>query len=111
VSGLIWGRLLLLKSKYHSVPAVGSAAAIINHLLPQFKRRRLLRGIAILVVALILGGLAAAEFKASYLGAQFLARVAHKLSFSIEPGPNSSLRFPQQGPYESVWVIPSYQIL
>ncbi|HXX35456.1 MAG TPA: transglycosylase domain-containing protein [Thermodesulfobacteriota bacterium] len=100
MSGLIWGRLLLLKSKYHSVPAVGSAAAIINHLLPQFKRRRLLRGIAILVVALILGGLAAAEFKASYLGAQFLARVAHKLSFSIEPGPNSSLRFPQQGPYD-----------
>ncbi|RPJ08894.1 MAG: glycosyl transferase family 51, partial [Deltaproteobacteria bacterium] len=64
------------------------------------RRRRLLGGTAILLVALTLGALAAAEFKTFYLEARYLARFARKLSFSVKPGPNPSLRFPQQGPYD-----------
>jgi len=71
-----------------------------NRLLLRFKRRWLLGGTAILLVALTLGGLAAAEFKTFYLEARYLARFARKLSFSVKPGPNPSLRFPQQGPYD-----------
>lgn len=83
-----------------SVLAVGSGLATMNRLLLRSKRRRLLGGTAILLVALTLGALAAAEFKTFYLEARYLARFARKLSFSVKPGPNPSLRFPQQGPYD-----------
>lgn len=83
-----------------SVLAAGSSLATINRLLLQSKRRQLLGDIAILLIALTLGGLAAAEFKTFYLEAHHLARFARKLSFSVKPGPSPSLRFPQQGPYD-----------
>lgn len=54
----------------------------------------------ILVVAAVLGVLAAAEFKTFYFEARYLSRLAQNLSFSISPGPNPSLRFPTDGPYD-----------
>jgi membrane peptidoglycan carboxypeptidase len=54
----------------------------------------------ILVVAAVLGVLAAAGFKTIHLEARFLSRFAQNLSFSVKPGPNSSLRFPTDGPYD-----------
>ena len=83
-----------------SILAAGSGLATMNRLLLQSKRRHLLGDIAILLIALTLGGLVAAEFKTFYFEAHHLARFARKLSFSVRPGPNPSLRFPQQGPYD-----------
>ncbi len=83
-----------------SVLAIGSGRARMNRLLLRSMRRRLLGGTAILLVALTLGGLAAVEFKTFYLEARYFAQSARKLSFSVKPGPNPSLRFPQQGPYD-----------
>jgi membrane peptidoglycan carboxypeptidase len=83
-----------------SISAVDSALATLSRILPQAKRRLRLGLGPILLVTLILGGLAAAEFKTFYLEARTLARFARKLSFSVKPGPNASLRFPRQGPYD-----------
>ncbi len=71
-----------------------------NRLLLRSKRRRLLGGTAILLIAFSLGGLAIEEFKTLYFEARYFARFASTLSFSVEPGSNPSLRFPQQGPYD-----------
>jgi len=54
----------------------------------------------ILVIAAILGLLAAVEFNTFYLQSRFLSHFAQKLSFSIKPGQNPSLRFPKDGPYD-----------
>ena len=54
----------------------------------------------ILVIAALLGLLAAAELKTSYLQSRFLSRFAQNLSFSIGPGQNPSLSFPSHGPYD-----------
>ncbi len=83
-----------------SILAIGSGFATTNRLLLRSRRRRLFVGTAILLVALILVGLAAAEFKTFCLEARYLAPFARKLSFSVKPGPNPSLRFPQEGPYD-----------
>jgi len=53
-----------------------------------------------LVVAAVLCVLAATELKTFYLEARFLSWFAQKLSFSVKTGPNSSLRFPTDGPYD-----------
>ncbi len=58
------------------------------------------RCLIILVIAAVLGLLAAVEFKTSYLQSLFLSKFAQKLSFSIEPGQDPSLRFPKDGPYD-----------
>jgi membrane peptidoglycan carboxypeptidase len=54
----------------------------------------------ILVIAAVLGLLAAVEFNTFYLQSRFLSRFAQKLSFPMEPGQNASLRFPNNGPYD-----------
>jgi membrane peptidoglycan carboxypeptidase len=40
------------------------------------------------------------ELRTSYLQAHLLAGVARQLTFRVEAGPNPSIRFPQQGPYD-----------
>ena len=69
-----------------------------NHILRRSRRRRLSAGIVILTIA-VLGGLAVLEFKTSYLEARYLSKFAQKVSFSVQPGSNSTLRFPEYGPY------------
>ncbi len=83
-----------------SLSVVGSGFVTKVRLLLQSNRRRLLWGTAIVLISLTLGGLVAREFKTFHLEARCLAWFAHKLSFSVEPGPNPSPRFPQQGPYD-----------
>ncbi|MEN6330787.1 MAG: transglycosylase domain-containing protein [Smithella sp.] len=70
-----------------------------NHILRRSSPRRLFAGIVILLIA-VLVGLAIIEFKTSYLEARFLSKFAQKVSFSVQPGPNSSLSFPEHGPYD-----------
>jgi membrane peptidoglycan carboxypeptidase len=54
----------------------------------------------ILIIAAVLGLLAAVEFNTFYLQSRFLSQFAQKLSFSIKPGQNASLSFPIDGPYD-----------
>lgn len=54
----------------------------------------------ILVIILILSGIAAVEIKTSFFEARFFAWLAGQLSFTVQPGPNDSLRFPADGPYD-----------
>lgn len=70
-----------------------------HHIRRWLSLRRLFGGIVILVVA-VLVVLAAIEFKTSYLEARFLSKFAQKVSFSVQPGPNTALHFPAYGPYD-----------
>ncbi len=63
------------------VLAIGNSLPTMIRLLLRSKRRRLLGGTAVLLVALTLGGLAVTEFKTFYLEARYLNWFARKLSF------------------------------
>ncbi|RJQ50018.1 MAG: glycosyl transferase family 51 [Nitrospiraceae bacterium] len=54
---------------------------------------------ALLVIAL-LAVLALFEMRTSWFQAHYLGRMAKDLSFRVEPGPSSSIFFPQEGPYD-----------
>jgi len=54
----------------------------------------------ILVAALVVGVLAVVEAKTFFFESHFFSWVAQTLTFSVEPGPNFSLRFPEDGPYD-----------
>jgi len=67
---------------------------------PRRSRYRLLfAGVFTLLIAALVT-LVVVELKTSYLEARFLSRFAQKVSFSVQPGPNPSLRFPEHGPYD-----------
>ena len=71
-----------------------------NNILRRPRHWRLFRGTVILFVVVILGVLAVIELKTFYFEARYLSRLAQNLSFSVQPGPNYSLRFPIDGPYD-----------
>lgn len=58
-------------------------------------------GAAASFTGLVLVVLVSMELRTSYLQARLLAGVARELTFRVEAGPNPSIRFPQQGPYDS----------
>ena len=58
-------------------------------------------GAAALFAGLVLVLLVSIELRTSYLQAHLLAGVARALTFRVEAGPDLSIRFPQQGPYDS----------
>ena len=62
-----------------------------------------LRVSVLLVVAtawVVVGVLAAREFRTSTYQAQFFAKLAKKSTFSLEEGPSASIRFPASAPYD-----------
>ena len=71
-----------------------------SHNFRRSKRWRLLAGIFVLIAAAILVVLAVVEYKTFYFEALYLSKYAQNLSFSVKPGPNDSLRFPTDGPYD-----------
>ena len=83
-----------------SVSTAGTGLAKMYRLFLRPKRKGLLAVTVILLAAVALGAFTVMELKTSRLQARCLARFAQKLSFSVKPGPNPSLRFPQQGPYD-----------
>ncbi len=90
----------LFQIRTGSVTALGSALATVSHIFAQaIPKTRPGLG-AILLVILVIGGLAAAEFKTFYFEARTLTRFARNVSFSIKPGPNPTIHFPQHGPYD-----------
>jgi membrane peptidoglycan carboxypeptidase len=71
-----------------------------NHILRRPRRWRFFKVTVILIVVAVLAVLVTIEFKTFYLESRFLSRFAQKVSFSVKPGPNPSLRFPAYGPYD-----------
>lgn len=65
------------------------------------RRMSVSAGRAAWLAGLVLVLLVSIEFRTSYLQARLLAGVARELTFRVEAGPNPSIRFPQQGPYDS----------
>ena len=57
--------------------------------------------------ATVLGGIStiafglAAEVRTSWLQSELLSSVARQLTYTVEPGPSPSIRFPSTGPYDS----------
>src|SRR5689334_13547190 len=56
--------------------------------------------VLIILGILVLTYAAYTEFQASRLQARYFSGVARDMRFSLEPGPSSSIRFPQTGPYD-----------
>jgi len=54
----------------------------------------------ILMISLILAGLTVVEVKTSFIEARCFTWLAGKSSFTVQPGHNTSLRFPADGPYD-----------
>lgn len=52
------------------------------------------------LAGLVLALLATRELRTSALQAHYLSRWAAKLTFRVEPGPGTPIRFPQAGPYD-----------
>ena len=71
-----------------------------NHLLRWPGRWRFIGGMVILFIVVVLGVLAVTELKTFYFESEYLSRLAQNLSFSVKPGPNYTLRFPADGPYD-----------
>jgi membrane peptidoglycan carboxypeptidase len=67
---------------------------------PGAERKWWIRVKRVIFVVLILLDLVALELETYHFEARFFAWFARKLSFSVEPGPNPSTHFPQQGPYD-----------
>jgi membrane peptidoglycan carboxypeptidase len=70
---------------------------------PEKKKRgpflRILLG-SLLLVLLIVGLLVWEESRSSALQAKFFSNMAAKLSYRVEPGPSSAIRFPSDSPYD-----------
>ena len=56
--------------------------------------------VVLFVALLVLTFTAYSEFEASRLQARYFAGVARHMTFSVQPGPSTSIRFPQAGPYD-----------
>lgn len=71
-----------------------------NSTRPQPKRKVLIIIAIISLTVAVLGTLSVVEMKTSYLQSRYLSLFAKKLSFSVMPGPNPSLTYPEDGPYD-----------
>lgn len=78
----------------------GSGLAKLKSFLQWRKCKWLVVVTVVSVVALSLGAFLGTELQTAHLEAEYLARLASKLSFDLKPGPNPALRFPKQGPYD-----------
>jgi membrane peptidoglycan carboxypeptidase len=62
--------------------------------------RRILIGFGILLLVLAVAGLVAWELLSSALEARYLAKTVQKMTWHMQPGPSSRIRFPEGGPYD-----------
>lgn len=56
--------------------------------------------LVVLTALVVVGVLAAREFRSSTYQARFFTELARKATFSLEEGPSSSIRFPASAPYD-----------
>ena len=62
--------------------------------------RRILIGLALLLLLLSIIGLVAWEVLSSTFEARYLAKTMQKMTWRIEPGPSDRIHFPEHGPYD-----------
>jgi membrane peptidoglycan carboxypeptidase len=62
--------------------------------------RRILIGLALLLLLLSLIGLVAWELLSSTFEARYLTKTVQKMNWRMEPGPSERIRFPGNGPYD-----------
>ena len=62
--------------------------------------RRILIGLALLLILLSILGLVAWELLSSTFEARYLAKTVQKMTWRMEPGASNRVRFPGQGPYD-----------
>lgn len=67
---------------------------------PPTRGSKLFYAVLIVLGILVLGYAAYSEFQASRLQARYFSGVARDMKFAVEPGPSTSIRFPQSGPYD-----------
>src|SRR5688572_3086470 len=61
---------------------------------------KLFYAVLILLGVLVLSFTAYSELQASRLQARYFAGVARDMKFAVHPGPSTSIRYPQAGPYD-----------
>src|SRR5688572_13030232 len=61
---------------------------------------KLLYAFLIVIGLLVLSFTAYSEFQASRLQARYFSGVARDMKFVVQPGPSTTIRFPQPGPYD-----------
>jgi hypothetical protein len=62
--------------------------------------KRILLGLAVLLLLLALAALVAWELLSSAVEARFLAKTAQRMSYELRPGPSDRIRYPGKGPYD-----------
>ena len=62
--------------------------------------KRILLGLAALLLLLLVVALLAWELLSSAVEARFLARTAERMTYEVRPGPSERIRFPGLGPYD-----------
>ena len=62
--------------------------------------RRILIGLALLLLLLSIAGLVVWELVSSTFEARYLARTVQKMTWRMEPGASERIHFPQNGPYD-----------
>src|SRR3954471_24004697 len=67
---------------------------------PPARGSKLFYAVLIVLGVLVFGYAAYSEFQASRLQARYFSGIARDMKFVVEPGPSSSIRFPQTGPYD-----------
>lgn len=88
----VWGRLL------HGGRRFGKEPSRRRRILPHAMRA--LRWLALLAVLALLGWAAASEARTSYLQSRLFTWFDSHIRYRVAPGPSSSIRFPQPGPYD-----------
>jgi len=103
---VVWPRILLpLLAALRW--AIGLAVlGLVNWLGPDLGHRLFLRFMSALRWAAVIaalwcvGWLAALEARSSYVQSRIFTALTRDMSFALEPGPSSSIRFPKHGPYD-----------
>jgi membrane peptidoglycan carboxypeptidase len=67
---------------------------------PSPRRSKFLLTVILVLAVAVLSFAAYTEFQASPLQARYFAGLARDMKFTLQPGPSTSIRFPQNGPYD-----------
>ena len=67
---------------------------------PAPRRSKFLFATVLVLAVLVISFTAYSEFQASRLQARYFAGLARDMKFTLQPGPSTSIRFPQNGPYD-----------
>lgn len=87
----VWGRLLHSRRGERRQPGGASPIFIII---------AILRWAVVVALLALLGWALATEARTSYVQSRIFSQFAHKMSYSVTPGPSETIVFPRWGPYD-----------